>query len=338
VRFVGATLLASALALVTTSMGCATARSVTTSSDVPVLTVEAQRHRPLHASIDVDALGLAAPHFGADESYIYIDGKSGKTLSFDQVHKRLTAADVVVVGEQHDQAAHHELQRRIVATMAGESPNLVVGMEMLTWPQQESLDKFNAGTLDADGLAREVDWKKSWGFDFEMYKPILDDGHKAGARFRALNAPRDLVKAMRTKGIEGLTAEQKAQLPDLDFDDEEHRAWFQSVFAPGHPSHDAEVEPFYRAQVLWDESMADRTVRALGGGASKVVVIAGIGHVAMGRGIPERIERRRPELNVMTVVPLQVDASDVVEVLKQSISRGDADVLVVPRYEDELAL
>lgn len=302
----------------------------------------APHRRPLR---DIDPNLVPDPvRFDDEAPYAWIDGNTGKTISFDDVVKRAAAAQVIVVGEQHDQATHHEVQRRIVTTLAAPSDKsarkLVVGLEMLTWDKQAVLDRFNAGELDADAFAAAVDWQKAWGFTFDLYRPLLADGHASGASFRALNAPRELVRAVRKKGIDGLSADELRALPDLDLGDVEHRAWFKGIFAGGgHPMKDADVDAFYMAQVVWDEAMADRAAQALLDGATHVVVIAGAGHVARGRGIPQRIERRVASAKVISIVPLtEVDSENVLEQVKTAVLRGEGDVLYIPRFEEELSL
>ncbi len=276
--------------------------------------------------------------FVADGAYAYVDGVTGAALSLDDVKARVAAHRVVVVGEQHDQLAHHEAQRRIIELVAADGPGVAVGLEMMTWDKQSELDRLTRGELDVDAFAAAVDWKKAWGFDFGLYRGIFEIGRDVGARFVALNAPRALVRALRTQGVEGLSAEDAALVPELDLGDELHRRWFEGIFqSAGHPLKASEVDGFYRAQVLWDESMADRAVRALRDGARQVVVIAGAGHVAAGRGIPQRVERRLNE-RVLTIVPLSVSSSDVDTTVQGAINGAEADILVIPRFDHEIEL
>jgi uncharacterized iron-regulated protein len=310
--------------------GCGTIESVVSKSTM-------HKRRPVRI-LDPSSVYPDPVRFVGDASYAWIDGASGKALSFDAVTAQARAAQVIILGEQHDQSSHHEMQRRVINALAvgGE---LVVGLEMLTWEKQAALDAFNTGDIDADALAAQVSWHKAWGFKFDLYRHILVDGHAAGARFVALNAPRELVRAVRTKGIDGLAPGEARMLPELDLGDAEHRAWFEGIFAAGtHPMADADVESFYVAQVVWDEAMAAGVARALTRGAERVVV-AGAGHVARGRGIPQRVERRLASARVLTIVPLpDVDAENVVEVVRGAVVRGEGDILVVPSFEEQIAL
>lgn len=325
-----------ALVVVALLDGCVTVSSSTTAG-MAVADATPRRRPPVPPeAAHVKPAPLA---FSGDGAFAFVDGRTGAALSLDDVAARVRAHRVVMVGEQHDQAAHHEAQRRIIEMVAGGGNGVVVGLEMLTWDKQEALDRFNRGEIDVAGLADAVDWKKAWGFDYGLYAPLFATGQASGARFVALNAPRALVRAVREKGVDSLDAADRDRVPELDLGDALHRAWFEGIFASsGHAMKPTYLDGFYRAQVLWDEAMADRAVRAVKDGARQLVVIAGAGHVALGRGVPQRIERRLPGEAVLTFVPLRASADDVDEIVGKAIADGEADVLVVPRFELEIAL
>jgi uncharacterized iron-regulated protein len=244
----------------------------------------------------------------------------------------------VLVGEQHDDVQHHVLERRVVEAVA--KPGSAVGLEMVTWQNQSILDRFSKGEIDADALATALDWPKSWGHDFAWYAPILVAAQQQGARLVALNAPRPLVRAVAKKGIAGLDDGECAELPMMDLGDEAHRDEIRAVFSHHGPSPSGDgFERFYSAQVLWDESMADRAAAALAQGAPNVVVIAGVGHVQGGRGIPQRLQRRRPNARLLSIVPVVADEGQAVEdATKEAIAEGLADVLVVVKREEPVTL
>jgi uncharacterized iron-regulated protein len=337
-RTAPATLLVAVVgAVVGTVLGAAGCATTGATAPAPVADADvAPYRRPAPDHADVAPAPVA---FVGDGAFAFVDGRTGAALGVDDVVARVRAHRVVMVGEQHDQAAHHEAQRRVVEMAGAAGPGLVVGLEMLTWEKQAALDRFNRGEVDVDALDGAVDWKKAWGFDFGLYAPVFRAGRAVGASFVALNAPRPLVRAVREKGVEGLADDERSRVPELDLGDALHRRWFEGVFASaGHPLKPAELDGFYRAQVLWDEAMADTATRALRGGARQVIVLAGAGHVALGRGVPQRIERRLAGERVLTLVPVKADAENVDDVVRKAIAAGEGDILVVPRFEVELSL
>lgn len=312
--------------------GCATTKQAAGPSEPPIAQAGEAR----------DPATVALEPFEFEEDgFAYVDGRTGESLSFDEVAARAREAEVVLTGEQHDQASHHHLQARVVGALGEAQGGLAVGLEMVNWQQQEALDRFSEGEIDVDGLFSALDWERTWGHDADLYREVLAVGQEAGARFVALNAPRALVRAVAKKGLDGLTDEEKAQLPELDLTDEVHRSSIEAVFKHHHPPTGAgeAFERFYAAQVLWDESMADRSVKALESGAQRLVVLAGVGHVAGYRGIPQRIARRRPGTRLLTIVPITLSEKERPEdVARVAIAEGEADILAIKKPREVISL
>lgn len=273
----------------------------------------------------------------------FIDGRTGASLTYDDVVKRMRAAQVVLVGEQHDQATHHALQARVVSSL-GDEPNLAIGLEMVPWSLQAPLERYAKGEIDADGLAGALSWQETWGYDFELYRPIFAAGKAKGARFVALNAPKEVVRAVAKGGVDSLPEGERGEVPELDLTDDKHKQGIFEIFRNHHPptghgGMEKAFERFYLVQVLWDESMADRAARALDDGAQKVVVLAGNGHVAGYRGIPNRIARRKPAARIFTLVPITLDEGEDAEaIVKGAVIDGEADVIAVVRPREVLAI
>lgn len=324
------------LALGTWAGGCATTGQSTITSSASSSSSSSIVHRPAPPATPPTPAPL---QFVDDGAYAFVDGKTGAALSWAEVQARVRAHRFVMVGEQHDQRPHHELQRRVIAEAGKAGPGLAVGFEMFTWDKQPKLDAFETHG-DLARLAVDVDWKKTWGFDFDLYAPLFAAAFEARAEVLALNAPRALVRALRQKGPEGLTPAQRAELPELDLSDGRHQRWFAGIFqGAGHPLKPEELDGFYRAQVLWDESMASRAVDAAQAGARQVIVIAGVGHIADGRGVPQRIERRMPGEQVLTVVPLTIDTlDDAPKTLADALAGAAGDILVIPFVETPIVL
>jgi uncharacterized iron-regulated protein len=111
----------------------------------------------------------------------------------------------------------------------------------------------------------------------------------------ALNAPREITRKVAREGLDALTPEERATVPPLDLTVEAHRAFVREAFgAHGAQMDAAKFERFYTAQVVWDETMAEGVARwlAAAGPGSRMVVVAGNGHVQGRHAIPARAERR----------------------------------------------
>jgi hypothetical protein len=108
----------------------------------------------------------------------------------------------------------------------------------------------------------------------------------------ALNAPAELTRKIAVDGLDGLSAEERANLPELDLDDADYRAYVSGLLGTFH-SDAASLENPYAVQVVWDETMAQTASEWLSssGEGARLLIIAGLGHCHRS-AIPSRITRR----------------------------------------------
>lgn len=223
-----------------------------------------------------------------------VDATTGKSIEAEAFLAVLRTKAVIYVGERHDQPGDHGVQYAILRHLHREEASLAIGMEMFQVPFQEPLDKWSAGQIDETVLRRETEYDKRWGFDFSMYRPILEYARNRGIEVVALNAPKELAYAVAKDGVDGLSPELASELPELDLANEEHRALFDAEFDVGDHAVEGGVDRYYQAQVVWDETMGSRVAETLGraGGPAKMVVLAGRVHVKRGLGVPDRAAKR----------------------------------------------
>ncbi|HBA86696.1 MAG TPA: hypothetical protein DCZ75_01550 [Geobacter sp.] len=227
---------------------------------------------------------------------------TGTLVSSEQMMAIAGDARVVYVGETHDNPASHRLELDTLKALAERYPGKVtLGMEMFTRSQQPVLDRWVAGELDEKAFLKASRWFDNWKMDFAYYRDLLIFARDRHIPLLALNAEKSLVQAVRSKPIEELSAEEKAQLPQMDLSDPYQRAMTEGIFG-GHSHGKMHVEGFLRAQTLWDETMAESIARYLAtteGKDRRLVVVAGGNHVNYGFGIPRRVFRRLPTSYVL---------------------------------------
>ena len=204
---------------------------------------------------------------------------------------------VVCFGEQHDSPQHHYAQQRAIEELAargGGTRRQGVGLEMFQKPYQPALSGFVQGRLDEAELLARSEWSERWGFDFALYRPLLEAAKNRQLDVLALNAPRELTRKISREGLAALDATERADVPELDLENASHRAYFDDAMS-GHPmpANGPKVENMYAVQVVWDETMADTAARWLtsAGPDSRLLIIAGSGHCHRS-AIPARLARR----------------------------------------------
>lgn len=221
---------------------------------------------------------------------------------------------VVFVGETHDRYSHHLNQLAVIRGLQQRRPDLVIALEFFQQPFQRHLDDYVAGSISEKEMLRRTEYFSRWQFDYRHYRPILRYARKAGLKLLALNIPGELTRKVGRQGFEGLTAEQRAQLPEIREAGEVYRDRLKSVHEQ-HPEGGGSFEHFVEAQLLWDEAMAERAAEFLRRYPGRpMVVLAGSGHVVFGVGIPDRL-KRRVDVDIAVVIndPQEALTADIAD-------------------------
>ncbi len=229
--------------------------------------------------------------------------KPGQTKSLAAILQQENDARVILVGEQHTRMDHHQIQFETMRYLHEQDVDIALGVEWFQQPFQAHLDDFLAGKITEKQLLDRTQYFDRWAYDYRLYQPILLYAREHGIPIVALNASRELSKAVTGKRFENLPEELKAQLPSaFDWSDKAYEKRLEKVFSM-HPDFPGTFEGFLRGQLLWDESMAERASDYLSQHPGKrMLVFAGSGHIEFGSGIPNRIKRRIGE-KVISILP-----------------------------------
>jgi uncharacterized iron-regulated protein len=218
-------------------------------------------------------------------------------LSEREFVAELLRSDATCLGEQHANARDHYAELWVLERSDRQAKNLGlelgVGFEMFQQPYQSVLSEYQRGHISEEDLLRRTEYERRWGHPFAYYRTLLEAARARRLPLVALNARRELTRAVREGGLDSLNAQRAYELPGLDLDDRQHRADFERRMQ-GHPGLTrATLEKYYQAQVVWDEAMAERVARWLSAHAPvrRMLIIAGEAHCQRS-AIPARTERR----------------------------------------------
>jgi uncharacterized iron-regulated protein len=274
--------------------GCATAPAV----PVTNLPLGDPARRDREAPLVLDAITATA---------------TGELLTTEALIPRLASVRLIFIGESHTNAQIHQAQRRLIEALAATRRKVLVGLEMFPYTEQPALDRWNRGELTEEQFVRQAHWYKHWGFDWRYYREIFLLAGK-GVQFFGVNAPREIISAVRKKGFDKLTPEEAAHIPSkIDTSSQEHRRLFRSYFGAGDTTHasgmpEAALEGMFQAQCTWDATMAFNAIRALeaaGDPTAVMVVLLGSGHAAFGLGAQRQAAQfSRAPLATLMPVPL----------------------------------
>lgn len=217
----------------------------------------------------------------------------GKPVTFEDLLTDLANCQVIYVGEQHTNAAHHIIQLKIIQAVFKNNPHMAVGMEMFDHTYQNVLDLWSQGDLDQQDFLRKTHWYVNWRFDFALYRDILEFIKEHHLRLVGLNIPSHIPPKIREGGIDSLSDEEKAHLPkQIDMDNSAHRDYLKKVFDEHkhHFNSEVEFDDFYAAQSVWEDAMAEKIAQYLNDAV--MVVLVGNGHIQFKYGIPNRAFNR----------------------------------------------
>ena len=224
--------------------------------------------------------------------------------NLNQILPKLKKAKVVYLGETHDSSQDHENQLKIIQELYQNNTRIAIGMEMFQRPFQEVVNQYIAGKITEAELIEKSEYKTRWGFDWELYAPILRFAKEKNIPVLALNTPSEITRKVARQGLEKLTNLEKQSIPPITEIRTDNLAYRQMILkafeqhqSAGH-GNSSSANRFFLAQVLWDETMADGIAKFVNANPDyQVVVLAGQGHIVYGYGIPSRVKRRIQERN-----------------------------------------
>src|SRR5262249_61762429 len=121
-------------------------------------------------------------------------------------------AGVIWVGESHDSEIDHEVQLMLIKALFARDERLGVGMEMFQRPYQNVVDRYLAGSVDEAVFLEDTQYQKRWGYEWALYRPIVDFCKRNRVPLAALNVSEELRGRRSTDGCEKLSAEAKNNL------------------------------------------------------------------------------------------------------------------------------
>lgn len=230
-------------------------------------------------------------HSGAAQDRV--EGKHVQSL--DALAQFVGSADVVILGEVHDNPHHHQVQAELIAALA---PKAVV-WEMISPEQADLLSAENM--LDAEATARILEWGQSGWPEFGLYAPVFQAAASA-QQFGAL-VPRDQTRAALQMGVARHFGEDAARFGlDQPLPEAEQKAREADQLASHCNAMPADMLPMMvDFQRLRDTALAAAAERAWQQTGGPVVVITGNGHARKDRGVPVYLQNAAPDLVVLSL-------------------------------------
>jgi uncharacterized iron-regulated protein len=237
-----------------------------------------------------EGLNLPVPKSGTSIKPQIFD--LGDTRQIDQLTGKLTEMRALFIGEIHDRQEHHQNQLRLIQNLYERYPHIAIGVEYFQQPYQSHLNDYIAGYIDEREMLIRTEYFKRWNIDYRMLQPILRFAREKHIPVLALNISEEIHHKVFSGGLKSLSPEEREHVPDeLQPIDKDYRDRLRAIFN-SHPEGTS-FETFVEGQLLWDEAMADVAADYLKQHPqTQLVVLAGLGHMMYGDGIPKALDRR----------------------------------------------
>ena len=213
-----------------------------------------------------------------------------RILPFAEVLQQAGAADIVLLGETHDNPEHHAIELAILDALATMRTGTLV-LEQYDLEQQPALDAIaRSGDSDMARLAA-LERLMPAGWEWPGYQPLLATAVRLGLPVVAANASRATLRQVSKEGFAVLGPGRGMQL-GLDTDwSPARQSLLSSEIAEGHcgslPA--PAVTAIALAQRARDALMADRI---LAQPSKPVIAILGRGHVRRDLAVPFYLQQR----------------------------------------------
>ncbi len=228
---------------------------------------------------------------------------SSANADISDIIKEFQTADIIILGEVHDNPYHHAIQAEITAAI---QPSALV-FEMFSPEQAAIINALRWEGAGIGSLEEDLEWAKSGWPSFDFYAQIIK-ADPEGVVFGG-SAPIETVREAVTEGAAKMFGEG-AEIYGLDQSlppDQQSAREANQMEAHCNALPSTMLSGMVEAQRLRDITLADRALRALDEVGAPIIIIAGNGHARDDWGIPAALLIADPNVRVMTLGQLEAE-------------------------------
>lgn len=244
-----------------------------------------------------------------------------KAAELAEAVKNVEGADVIFIGETHDNAQHHAAQLDIVRSLHAKKVNMAIGLEMFTPEDQQKLDEWTAGKLDEETF--KPIYARNWSYGWDLYRDLFIFARDNRIPLIALNIPKKVMAKVVAQG--GSALKESEIPPKISWTLNEYQSGYmkaiaRQVFGSSPPARLltrlSEAQALRNTGMAWNVAKYRKTHEA-----DKVVVLAGTWH-AVKNGVPEL-------LLVYDKLTYKVILPELPEFTLENATAGEADYLIL---------
>ena len=211
---------------------------------------------------------------------------------------RIAKANVLLLGETHDNPQHHELQQKILNARIASGARPALVMEQLDADSQPALDAALAGS-DRDAILKALTGLIKFT-DRKFYRPFLVTAVDNKLPVIAANISSQQLQPVIWQGFSAFDADAIKRMAVEDVWSESRENYMRRNIGGAHCGQirDSLREGLTRSQRLRDAMMADSAIPGIGRG---IVAIVGSSHARRDVGMPLYISARAPMAHIYSI-------------------------------------
>ena len=216
------------------------------------------------------------------------------------VADRARNAEVVYLGELHDNAQHHAIQTRILEALLADGSRPALAFEMVPETRQAGLEAAVRSDAEPGEVNRQLEWSAQGWPDFVMYWPLFELARKNGLPVIATDLDPAVNRRISRNGL-GAAGPDSARLRSAMPDDPARDKEIVHRIRDAHCNQISEsramrmLESWYARNVVMARRVSDALAQA-----PQVVVIMGRGHASPG-AVTEQVRSLRPGTRQLVV-------------------------------------
>lgn len=237
------------------------------------------------------------------------NAQTGEQLAPDELLSALSHAPTVIVGEEHTNVAHHDIELWLIKNLQKKRPQGSVLLEMIDSDQQEAINRVKHAvqtgtTLRETRIQTVLNWNSGW--PWPLYRGVVLTALEGEYPLLAANISREKVGDLYRKPVfpEGERTRDKSVQNALS--------------AVITLMHNGDITPEQRQAMLSIQQNRDRFMaQQLMAAPQPALLIAGGYHAAKGVGVPVHLA----DLNADKPVVLMLST------MGTNVSAGQADYI-----------
>jgi uncharacterized iron-regulated protein len=252
---------------------------------------------------------------------------------FEVMLADLARADVVFVGEQHDDPNTHRLEAAILDGLRRRSVRVTVSLEMFERDTQGGVNSYLSGGITEEEFLKS---SRPWPRYTTDYRSLVEMARAEGWPVIAANVPRRVASSVAKSGLAALDTLTPVERSWVAADVTCPKDAYFDRFAATMGGHDgpgaktsaeeqrATTERYYFSQCVKDETMAEAIATGFDQFNRKLVVhFNGSFHSDFAQGTADRVRRRLDGRRMVVVTVLPVKDLDTLKPVGDDLKRAD---------------